>query len=146
MTAKMLEGIELHREMAHLEPGPREVAVYSRALGLVGRVDAVESRDGSAVVVELKSGLARVPSYADKVQVAAYVLALSGAEEPVAGELAFTQSGRREPVAMTPYLLTRTTLHVRQLHDIADGHWVPNNRRRPACSWCRHRPACQGED
>jgi CRISPR-associated exonuclease Cas4 len=143
----MAAGEEAHRELALVDPAHREVPVYSDELGLSGRIDALEARDGYTVVVEVKTGLARPPSFADGVQVAAYVLALAEAGGQVgAAELAFTESRRREAVAITPHLVTRTALLIRQLHEIAEGHWVPSNRRRRACDWCRHRPACQGEE
>ncbi len=139
----MAEGLERHKELASADRGSSEVPVFCRSLRLSGVIDSVEQRGDAVVAVELKTGLARRPTFADQVQVAAYMLALLESHVAVAGEVAFTRSGRREPVTLTPFLLTRTRLLARQLHDIADGRWVPTNRRRPACPSCRHKAACQ---
>lgn len=143
-TPLMRRGQEEHRAQL-LGRVDTEVPVHSRQLGVIGRIDLVEWRNGHPVVVELKSGRARRPTQADRMQLCAYALAAGNSGTLITAELAFTASQRREPVALTDSVVIRTRLLLRQLHDIRDGRWVPSGRRRPACGSCRFRAACQGE-
>ncbi len=145
-TTAMNRGREEHRNFLSRAHGDTEVAVRSARLGLVGRLDVVERSRGEVVAVEVKSGAARPPSFADCVQLGAYALML---EEQGARadrlEIAFTDSRRREPVVLTPRLVDRVQLLARAAADLRDGRWVPTNRERMACTGCRFRSSCRQE-
>lgn len=145
-TPAMERGREEHRNFLSRAHGDTEVAVRSERLGLVGRVDVVERSRGEVVAVEVKSGPARPPSFADRVQLGAYALMLAEQGAPPDRlVVAFTASRRREPLVLSPRLVERVHVLARGVTEVRDGRWVPSNRRPTACPGCRFRPACRQE-
>lgn len=90
----------------------RSVELASERLGIVAKLDLLESTDGGVVPVDLKKGrpaLDGTPWEADAIQVCAQVLLLREHGYVAArGEIFYAQTRQRVPVEVTPELIART--------------------------------------
>jgi CRISPR-associated protein Cas1 len=124
------------------------VLVSSDRLRVIANVDIIETRDGTAIPVELKRGR---PKDADhpvweperiQIAVAAMVLRDNGYEVPYA-EVRFTDSTERARIELTDHLLSRTNEVLDHLwHVAADPLPPPPLVASPKCPACVMNAAC----
>lgn len=151
-THQMAVGVQRHH--ASDEPGAsrpkqtRAMDVASRALGIVGRCDAVEwDESGTATVVEHKAvPVRRRPEVTEPmvVQVALQVAALREAGETVAGgEVYFPEHHTRVPVPVGEAELKIARAHLAGTSEmLASGTAPAPLVDDPRCSRCSHAGVC----
>lgn len=148
-----LEGRAAHESVDEPEscvaPGvrvERSLPVFSRRLGLVGKADVVEFRQGVPYPIEYKRGRRRRWDN-DDVQLCAQALCL---EEMTcmavpAGAIYHVGSRRRREVLFDGRLRTLTEDAVRELHGLLDSRELPRAVLMPKCEECSLRGVCMPE-
>lgn len=131
----------------------RSLSLASEALGLVGKLDVVETRGGISVPVEYKRGTGPAEGYweNDALQLCGQGLLLEESlGQPVAeGVLYYQGSKRRVTVPLDPGLRERTQQAIRRIRelDLLDSPPEPLPAElRHRCHGCSLAPVCQPEE
>jgi CRISPR-associated exonuclease Cas4 len=151
INAPVLEGIQQH-ERVHSSGTERSgeltvrrrVYLWSDRLRVAGFADLVEEREGDLVPVEYKRGR-QGRWLSDHVQLCAQAMCLEERTgRPVQqGEIFYWRSRRRERVAFTPELRTRTEATVARAFELLEaGRMPPPLDRRAKCRDCSLEAIC----
>jgi CRISPR-associated exonuclease Cas4 len=124
----------------------RALPLYSRTLGLVGKADIVEFRDGVPYPVDYKRGK-RKRWVNDDVQLCAQALCLEDMLQIAVprGAVFHAQSKRRREVEFVASLRGTTSNAIQSLRRLLASRAIPPPKLKPQCDGCSLREACLPE-
>jgi CRISPR-associated exonuclease Cas4 len=121
----------------------RSVYLYSRSLGICGKADVIEERNGEIYPVEHKKGR-RGDWINDELQLCAQGLCLEEMlGKPVErGYLFYTATGRRKEVRFSAALRNKTLSTIEAIRRLSESGERPPNPYMPRCRGCSLHGVC----
>jgi CRISPR-associated exonuclease Cas4 len=115
----------------------RSVYLFSRALGICGKADVIEEKDGELYPIEHKKGW-RGEWRNDALQLCAQALCLEEMNgKPVPkGYIYYAATGRRQEVVFTPELRQQTIDTIAAVDHLIESGVRPPNPYTPRCKGC----------
>lgn len=139
-----VEGTLLHQRTDSGESSTRDgtiqtrsVYLYARQLGVCGKADVIEERNGELYPVEHKKGK-RGQWINDALQLCAQALCLEEmtGREVSKGYIYYATTGRRQEVEFTPELRQQTLTTIAAVRQLIDSGTRPPNPYTPRCKGC----------
>jgi len=118
-------------------PQLRSVYLYARRLGICGKADVIEEKDGALYPIEHKKGR-RGEWRNDALQLCAQALCLEEMNgKPVPkGYLYYAATGRRQEVEFSPELRQQTIATIAAVRRLIESGERPPNPYTPRCKGC----------